>query len=332
MRICKRLTSVLLCVALISIMFCSALFNAMAVEITNDSEFAEYNSESFNVVIGDVTAPINSVVRVPVSINNNPGFWSCTLSFKFDTNSLTPVLNDECLSISAGNIFLMGEITSAKYLDNGVVKVMCSSSALADKMTNGILFYMYFKVNKSASVVADDSTTIAFTDYDTPFLNLEREEVVATYKSGNVTFSEESTTTTVTTVPTTTVNTPDLPPQSSIETSKQADNDPVSDDEFLDRPFDENSFAIAIDDVSGVAGEEVCVPVRIINNPGIHSGSVDISYNNHVLTPVLDSNGTVLSTTGSIFLSGECMSGPVFTNTKGYSSFTMTYANSSPHL
>lgn len=121
-------------------------FGSNSSELTSVSDESDTNSDNSSpfvnvgtsITVGSVEAAVGEKIKVPVTINDNPGIMAMLLSFKYDTASLKYV------GYEKGNILSDYEFSENK---DTIKFVSCEDK---DISKNGELFYLEFEVLKGA--------------------------------------------------------------------------------------------------------------------------------------------------------------------------------------
>ncbi len=179
----------------------------------------------------------------------------------------------------------------------------------------GTVAVLSFRAKEDAA----GSTTVSVAVNQKSTYNVDMQDVAFTVQDGIVTFTDEPVETTAGTTATTTATsattvtsttavtaTTAAPPvtfisSTTVSTSGTKDDTTVA----------PSGAAIIVDRVSGLPTENVSVPIRIQNNPGITGLSLNISYDDEKLMLLGAADGVSLGS--STCLSGRCISAMAYT-------------------
>lgn len=128
----KNKSSIFLSLTLSLALILTNVFTAFA--ITNPIVYAD-----------DISVKAGNTIKIPVRISNNTGLAGVKLSFNYDDTKLIP------MSVEAGNVFTGGLQDNIEGdAQAGSFNVYWASSTGENVTSNGILFYINFKVDDSA--------------------------------------------------------------------------------------------------------------------------------------------------------------------------------------
>lgn len=147
MKISKRIISVFLALVMMVSLF------AVSVSAARNN-YADYDANKPNLVIGTVNCTEAGAVSVPVSIGNNPGFWGMNFQVSFPAG-LTYVGVEKVYS---------GFTSCMASVSGNVITILLEASSEENNITeNGTLFNINFTV---ASFATGTSYPVDFVDGD----------------------------------------------------------------------------------------------------------------------------------------------------------------------
>ena len=123
---------------------------------------------------GSTSTQPGNTVRIPVSLNNNPGIAGFNITINYDNNILTPApLNDGDIRRDLGGSVFVSNINHS----NGAITAVWASSY---EVEGEYLFYIYFTVNQDASISTQATITITIDELK----RLNHDNVIAATRSG----------------------------------------------------------------------------------------------------------------------------------------------------
>ena len=234
---------------------------------------------AMTVAIGKVEGKPGETVTVPVTLTNVPanGVTTANFSVTYDSNVL------EYVSYEAGSIVKNPTINLALHKQtDGLINVLFLDETLSDEYiaNDGVMLNLTFKIKADAKV--GTSTTIAFGEKAT-FADNTLTAIKLALVSGSVKVIDEETPATPTpATPTPSTETPTPTP-------------------------DVNGFNVVIDTVKAAKGQEVIVPIRLINVPenGITAADMTIKYDTTKLEYIKTEAGNIIINPQINFASNE---------------------------
>lgn len=125
------------------------------------------------VTVGTVSAEAGAAVAVPVTISTNPGTYSLSMEFRYDTDALTFV------NVTSG-LFTADEFSASVH--DGVLTVYVEADAVENITDDGVAFTLNFTVaNTAEGTYAIDGTLVAENT-----VNVDSEEVAFSIVDGAV--------------------------------------------------------------------------------------------------------------------------------------------------
>jgi len=141
---------------------------------SSENASSEDKKPNTEVTVEAKKAKKNSIISIPVKINDNPGFCAGTFVFKYDTELLTYVDSED------GEIHTEHEVAVK---DNKISSLVYSSDN-KDVNKNGTVITLNFKVKKPSS---DNKYKITIDGEGTMLGNYEAKEVFADISLGEAT-------------------------------------------------------------------------------------------------------------------------------------------------
>ncbi len=141
---------------------------------SSEGSSSENKKTDTEITVDAKNAKKNSIISIPVNINNNPGFCAGTFVFKYDTELLTYVDYED------GEIHTEHEVA----VKDDKISSLIYSSKNEDSKKNGTLITLNFKVKKVAS---NNEYKITIDGDGTMLGNYELEEVFADISLGKAT-------------------------------------------------------------------------------------------------------------------------------------------------
>ena len=199
----------------------------------SDEGFALYNPDTdddkLTVELDDVSGAVGDIVDFSAVIKNNSGLFSASISLKYDSDVLRPVMaisgQELIVDTVAGNVLPsvvsgpINEVTDEQNNKLGyqVMSFIFENAGMTDSTNNGILMTVKFEI--IAKPAYGDTTSVVFTDYnDTLFASLDG-VLQPVFDEGSVTVLDEATTTSA---PTTLAPTTTVVPTTSVPTTTQS--------------------------------------------------------------------------------------------------------------
>ena len=230
-----------------------------------------------------ITAAAGEQVEVPIRMQGNPGITALSLNISYDNTKL------KLLGASDGAILGTSSFISGKDLSAIPYTLNWDDLAKENNTENGIVAKLRFAVLDGAA--GSSPVKVELNQQST--YNVDMEEVAFAVKDGSVTISGQapkttasvpattvtSTTTAVTTLSSTTTaaaTTTAKPTAASVTTVTTAATAASSGDAVTTLNTDEP--VILVDHVAAQRSENVSVPIRIRNNPGIAGLSLNVIY------------------------------------------------------
>ena len=219
----KRVLSVVLAFAVLICMFGGLSLYGFAANANpvSDDGFALYNPDTdddkLTVALDDVSGAVGDIVDFSAKIKNNSGLFSASISLKYDSDVLRPVMaisgQELIVDTVAGNVLPsvisgpINEVTDEQNNNLGyqVMSFIFENAGMTDSTNNGILMTVKFEI--IAKPTYGNTTSVVFTDCnDTLFASLDG-VLQPVFDEGSVTVLDEATTTSAPTTlaPTTTV-------------------------------------------------------------------------------------------------------------------------------
>lgn len=106
------------------------------------------------ITVGSTQGKKGSIVKIPVNIENNPGFTAALLSFKYDKSVV------KYIGYEKGNVLSDYEFNDK----DGTLKFLCLENGDVDK--DGLLFYIKFEVLKASAESNIELTVEDVVNYD----------------------------------------------------------------------------------------------------------------------------------------------------------------------
>ena len=129
---------------------------------------ADKKGTDAKIMVGNAKTKKGSIVKVPVNIENNPGFTAALLNFKYDKSVV------KYLGYEKGDV-----LSDYEFVDkDGILKFLCLENNDVDK--NGLLFYIKFEVLKGKT---ETDIKLAIDDV----VNYDEESVKFAAASGKIT-------------------------------------------------------------------------------------------------------------------------------------------------
>lgn len=210
----KKALSLLLCLLLLLSM---NSINAYA--STSMSDNIIYSSEIY--------AEADGAVEVPIRMQNNKGFMGFSIIFNYDSSVLEPI------SVQTGEVLSGGMLNdSIGYSNEGTVKVVYNASE--NKTSDGVLFYITFKIRESVS----DNTVLNVSYLKSDTFNERWEDVL--FNCNDIVLHLCNTE-----LPENPGTDPNIPSEDETKTTVYSDMNIMSKDKTIDIPvYIKNNFGI----------------------------------------------------------------------------------------
>ena len=148
-----------------------------------DGGVVKVEARAANITVGDVEAPFGTTVKVPVSVEKNPGMFIAILDVEYDADLLTYVGFEN-------NAELFGDANViANNYEAGKIRLYFENDVDADVVANGVLGNILFAVADGADLVGTE-TTVTITADASNIVNYAGSEVEHVFVDGTVTVAD----------------------------------------------------------------------------------------------------------------------------------------------
>ncbi|MBP0987033.1 MAG: hypothetical protein J6S92_01995, partial [Oscillospiraceae bacterium] len=257
-----------------------------------------------------VTAAAGEQIEVPIRMQGNPGITALSLNISYDNTKL------KLLGAADGVILGTSSFISGKDLSAIPYTLNWDDLAKENNTENGIVAKLRFAVLDGAT----GSSPVKVELNQKSTYNVDMKEVAFAVQDGSVTISGQAPKTTASVSSTTVSATTALVTTASTTVSAKTTSASVTTGTTAATAVSSggavttlnmNAPAILVDHVSAQRTENVSVPIRIQNNPGIAGLSLNVSYDDEKLMLLGAADGKILGS--ATFLSGKDISAMPYT-------------------
>lgn len=174
----KKLIALLISLCLVLSTVAVAGITASADEI-----FPQYDETKPSLVIGTVNYSGSGQVKLPISIENNPGIWGANFQIAYNASlkCITTTSNGIEVTLPENSPFASCMATAT---DNVITVFLEGNSLDADYTEDGVLCYITFE---SSLFIREKTFDVSFTYVDKKdIINIEGKQLELTYKNGGV--------------------------------------------------------------------------------------------------------------------------------------------------